>query len=111
MVWDSSYGTPDAQTYCANLDADQVEQSSAQGVWKLPTLPVLMQGLTDQFVTSPSLLGGFQNYHYHYNGYWSSTPYAADPGRALGAIGDYGYIGAGSLGYYESSSVLVRCVH
>jgi hypothetical protein len=61
-----------AITYCNNLDANEVEQSTAQHVWRLPSAGQLKLGLTNQYVTQPPTVSGFSYYGY---GYASSTPF------------------------------------
>jgi hypothetical protein len=64
-----------------------------------------MQGLTNQFATTPATVSGFQ-----YNDfYWSSTPDAGYSGYAWGAGDYYGYVGSGYGGEYYGG-YQVRCV-
>jgi hypothetical protein len=71
----------------------------------LPTLPVLIQGLTNQFITTPATVSGFQSY---YGGYWSSTPLASNSGLAWLAVDANGDVR--SYNGDENYVTLVRCV-
>ena len=84
--------------YCDKLTACGV-------TWRLPTKDELVAGLTNQFVTSPATLGGFQDG----SDYWSSTPNAVNPGNAWVAYGGSGHVH--SYNDLMSTQYLVRCVH